>query len=64
MEKCPDWWGQRNNGKRFGIVLGIGILSVAFMYGCAGYWMAVAKRVDEKDKKRAEKRRKRMGQSA
>ncbi|KAJ6262494.1 hypothetical protein Dda_3304 [Drechslerella dactyloides] len=27
--RCPDWWGQRSPGKRFGIILGITIL-IAF----------------------------------
>ncbi|KAF3934840.1 hypothetical protein ABW19_dt0201444 [Dactylella cylindrospora] len=59
--KCPDWWEQRDAGKRFGIVLGIGILSLLLLCGCHGYWERVGKRVTEIDKRKAEERKQLMG---
>ncbi|RVD85876.1 uncharacterized protein DFL_004180 [Arthrobotrys flagrans] len=59
--KCPDWWEQRNAGKRFGIVLGIFILSLMFVYGCCGYWKHVGRKVTRIDKMKEAEKRKIMG---
>ncbi|KAF3210717.1 hypothetical protein TWF192_002657 [Orbilia oligospora] len=59
--KCPNWWEQRSAGKRFGIVLGIFILSLMFVYGCGGYWNYVGRKVTRIDKKKEAERRKIMG---
>ncbi|KAK6358568.1 hypothetical protein TWF730_007895 [Orbilia blumenaviensis] len=59
--KCPDWWEQRSAGKRFGIVLGIFILSLMFVYGCGGYWKHVGRRVTQIDQKKTAEKRKLMG---
>ncbi|KAK6517735.1 hypothetical protein TWF506_004917 [Arthrobotrys conoides] len=59
--KCPNWWEQRSAGKRFGIVLGILILSLIFLYGCGGYWNYVGRKVTRIDQKKEAKKRKLMG---
>ncbi|KAF3911703.1 hypothetical protein AA313_de0204094 [Arthrobotrys entomopaga] len=58
--ECPNWWDQRSAGKRFGIVLGIGILSLLFLCGCNGYLHHVSKRVRRIDKEKLENKRKLM----
>ncbi|KAK6348499.1 hypothetical protein TWF718_006289 [Orbilia javanica] len=59
--KCPDWWEQRSAGKRFGIVLGIFILSLMFIFGCGGYWNHVGRKVTRIDKQKEAEKRKIMG---
>lgn len=61
ISKCPNWWEMRSNGKRFGIVLGILVISIIFISGCSGYWHHVGRKVDAKDKKRLDQRRIIMG---
>ncbi|KAK6544049.1 hypothetical protein TWF694_000762 [Orbilia ellipsospora] len=58
--ECPNWWDQRSAGKRFGIVLGIGILSFLFLCGCNGYCKHVSARVRRTEKEKLEARRKIM----
>ncbi|KAK6501845.1 hypothetical protein TWF481_009666 [Arthrobotrys musiformis] len=59
--KCPNWWEQRDPGKRFGIVLGILILSVMFLCGCSGYWNWVGRKVTRIEKQKALQKKEIMG---
>jgi len=61
--KCPNWWDVKSKGQKFGVCFGFLIVGYLFSWGCCGFWESAAKRVDRKEKKLKEERRKMMGLS-